>query len=243
MVQVLNKYGLLTHFSPFLHASTQSLAEVLRELPASAELQAVLSYIFPTYGVTASHTTFAMHALLVDHYIKGAFYPRGGSSEIAFHTIPVIQRAGGAVLTRAPVQSILLDSAGKACGVTVKKGQELVSIYCPIVISNAGLFNTYEYLLPEKARCLPGPLNPDTVPRRAQCSPRPAFSPGSHATDLASELASLHRKQLPLLLLISALKTVSCASPYLPEGPAASLERELHESQFESISDSGSSDA
>lgn len=57
-----------------------------------------------------------MHALLVDHYIKGAFYPRGGSSEIAFHTIPVIQRAGGAVLTRAPVQSILLDSAGKACG-------------------------------------------------------------------------------------------------------------------------------
>ena len=41
-------------------------------------------------------------------------------------------------------------------GVTVKKGQELVSIYCPVVISNAGLFNTYEYLLPEKARCLPG---------------------------------------------------------------------------------------
>ncbi|XP_059973631.1 all-trans-retinol 13,14-reductase isoform X3 [Mesoplodon densirostris] len=220
MVQVLNKYGLLTRFSLFLHASTQSLAEVLRELPASPELQAVLSYIFPTYGVTASHTTFAMHALLVDHYIKGAFYPRGGSSEIAFHTIPVIQRAGGAVLTRAPVQSILLDSAGKACerqnptvdelyearlyarkdsgrqnrpsrlwalqkhqlrgqraawgkqswrdskftrgvfqgggGVTVKRGQELVSISCPIVISNAGLFNTYEYLLPEKARCLPG---------------------------------------------------------------------------------------
>ena len=57
-----------------------------------------------------------MHALLVHHYIKGAFYPRGGSSEIAFHTIPVIQRAGGAVLTRASVQSVLLDSAGKACG-------------------------------------------------------------------------------------------------------------------------------
>lgn len=67
-------------------------------------------------GVTPSHSTFSMHALLVEHYIEGAFYPRGGSSEIAFHTIPVIQRAGGAVLTRAPVQSVLLDSAGKACG-------------------------------------------------------------------------------------------------------------------------------
>ncbi|XP_045683509.1 LOW QUALITY PROTEIN: all-trans-retinol 13,14-reductase [Phyllostomus hastatus] len=156
VAQFLNKCGLLTRFSPFLRASTQSLAEVLRQLPASQELQAVLSYIFPTYGVTPSHTTFAMHALLVDHYIKGAFYPRGGSSEIAFHTIPVIQRAGGAVLTRASVQSVLLDSAGKACGVSVKKGQELVNIYCPIVISDAGLFNTYKYLLPENALCLPG---------------------------------------------------------------------------------------
>lgn len=129
VAQLLTKYGLLTYFSPFLRASTQSLAEVLRQLPASPELQAVLSYIFPTYG---------------------------GSSEIAFHTIPVIQRAGGAVLTRAPVHSILLDSAGKACGVTVKKGEDLVNIYCPIVISDAGLFNTYEHLLPEQARCLPG---------------------------------------------------------------------------------------
>nr|XP_004660588.2 all-trans-retinol 13,14-reductase [Jaculus jaculus] len=156
LAQLLSKCGLLTRFSPFLHASTQSLAEVLRQLGASAELQAVLSYIFPTYGVTPSHTTFAMHALLVDHYLQGAFYPRGGSSEIAFHTIPVIQRAGGAVLTRATVQSILLDSAGKACGVSVKKGQELVKIYCPVVISSAGLFNTYEHLLPESVRCLPG---------------------------------------------------------------------------------------
>ncbi|XP_003420461.2 all-trans-retinol 13,14-reductase [Loxodonta africana] len=155
VVQLLNKCGLLTRFSPFLRASTQSLSEVLQQLPASPELQAVLSYIFPTYGVTPSHTTFSMHALLVNHYLKGAFYPRGGSSEIAFHTIPVIQRAGGAVLTRATVHSVLLDSAGKACGVSVKKGQELVNIYCPIVISNAGLFNTYEHLLPEHARCLP----------------------------------------------------------------------------------------
>lgn len=156
MIQLLNKLGLLTRFSPFLRASTQSLAEVLHQLPASQELQAVLSYIFPTYGVTPKHTSFSMHAVLVDHYLKGAFYPRGGSSEIAFHTIPLIKRAGGAVLTRATVQSVLLDSAGKACGVRVKKGQELVDIHCPIVISDAGLFNTYERLLPESARSLPG---------------------------------------------------------------------------------------
>ncbi|XP_053442764.1 all-trans-retinol 13,14-reductase [Nycticebus coucang] len=156
VARLLIRCGLLTWFSPFLRASTQSLAEVLQQLGASPELQAVLSYIFPTYGVTPSHTTFSMHAMVVHHYLKGAFYPRGGSSEIAFHTIPVIQQAGGAVLMKATVQSVLLDSTGKACGVSVKNGHELVNIYCPIVVSNAGLFNTYEHLLPENAHCLPG---------------------------------------------------------------------------------------
>ncbi|KAL2774133.1 all-trans-retinol 13,14-reductase precursor [Daubentonia madagascariensis] len=131
---ILDRCGLLTRFSPFLRASTQSLAEVLQQLGASPELRAVLSYIFPTYGVTPSHTTFSMHALLVNHYLKGAFYPRGGSSEIAFHTIPVIQQAGGAVLMRATVQSVLLDSAGKACGVKqqlrmVRPGLGMFSVF------------------------------------------------------------------------------------------------------------------
>lgn len=49
-----------------------------------------------------------------------------------------------------------LSQALVPAGVTVKKGQELVNICCPIVISDAGLFNTYKYLLPENARCLPG---------------------------------------------------------------------------------------
>ncbi|CAO2605439.1 All-trans-retinol 13,14-reductase [Lemmus lemmus] len=121
LTQLLNKFRLLTRFSPSAKP-TQSLAEVLQQLEASPELQAVLSYNFPTYGVTPSHTTFSMHALLVDHYIQGAYYPRGGSSEIAFHTIPLIQRAGGAVLTNATVQGVLLDSAGRACGDSGDKG-------------------------------------------------------------------------------------------------------------------------
>lgn len=50
IAQLLSKCGLLTRFLPFLRASTQSLADVLRQLPASPELRVVLSYIFPTYG-------------------------------------------------------------------------------------------------------------------------------------------------------------------------------------------------
>ncbi|XP_074052444.1 all-trans-retinol 13,14-reductase-like [Macrotis lagotis] len=156
VVRLLDKCGVLAHFSPFLRAATQSLDEVLNQLSASQELKTVLSYIFPTYGVPPKNASFSMHAILIDHYLRGAFYPRGGSSEIAFHLIPVIQRAGGAVLSRATVEKVLLDSAGRACGVSVRKGHDLVNISSPIVISDAGIFNTYEHLLPEPARSLPG---------------------------------------------------------------------------------------
>lgn len=41
-------------------------------------------------------------------------------------------------------------------GVSVKKGQDLVDIFAPVIISDAGIFNTYERLLPAEARALPG---------------------------------------------------------------------------------------
>lgn len=57
-----------------------------------------------------------MHSLLVCHYLSGAWYPKGGASEIAYHMIPIIEKAGGAVLTRAPVNRILFNEAKEAYG-------------------------------------------------------------------------------------------------------------------------------
>uniref|UniRef100_A0A8C3CAJ6 All-trans-retinol 13,14-reductase n=1 Tax=Cairina moschata TaxID=8855 RepID=A0A8C3CAJ6_CAIMO len=155
LARLLCRSGLLPWLSPFCRMASRSLKDVVDGLTANAELRAILSYIFPTYGVLPSKASFSMHSVLVNHYLHGAWYPKGGAGEIAFHTIPIIQRAGGNVLGRAPVQSILLDSQGKACGVSVKKGQEVVKIFAPTIISDAGLFNTYERLLPAEARALP----------------------------------------------------------------------------------------
>ncbi|XP_040394317.1 all-trans-retinol 13,14-reductase isoform X2 [Cygnus olor] len=155
LARLLCHSGLLPWLSPFCRMASRSLKDVVDSLTANAELRAIFSYIFPTYGVPPSKASFSMHSILVNHYLYGAWYPKGGSGEIAFHTIPIIQRAGGNVLGRAPVQSILLDSQGRACGVSVKKGQDLVNIFAPTIISDAGLFNTYERLLPAEARALP----------------------------------------------------------------------------------------
>lgn len=137
--------------------------------------------------------SFAMHSLLVTHYLNGAWYPKGGASEIAYHMIPIIEKAGGAVLVRAPVNRILFNDAKEAygecdflyfslihnhtvqlwqrwrftafvclvgflmvSGVSVMKGQEEIHIRAPMVISNAGIFNTYQKLLPKELQAMPG---------------------------------------------------------------------------------------
>ena len=69
-------------------------------------------------GAIPSQASFAMHGALINHYMYGASYPRGGASEIAYHIIPVIEKSGGKVLVRAPVSDILFDDNGKAKGGT-----------------------------------------------------------------------------------------------------------------------------
>lgn len=48
----------------------------------------------------------------------------GGSSVIAKAIVPTIERYGGAVLVRAPVDKIILEN-GRAVGVTVGKGKKV----------------------------------------------------------------------------------------------------------------------
>ena len=74
-------------------------------------------FFLPSVGTVPGEGSFAMHAILANHYLFGASYPRGGASEIAFHIIPVIEKAGGKVLVRATVSKILVDeNSGKVKG-------------------------------------------------------------------------------------------------------------------------------
>ncbi|KAH0626738.1 hypothetical protein JD844_001881 [Phrynosoma platyrhinos] len=86
-------------------------------------------------GVPPKDSSFLINLLMVHHYKRGAWYPRGGSSEIPFHMIPIIEQSGG---------------------VSVQKGQDgEVNIYAPLVISDAGTFNTLEKMLPPQIRSKP----------------------------------------------------------------------------------------
>ncbi|GFO13734.1 all-trans-retinol 13,14-reductase [Plakobranchus ocellatus] len=124
----------------------RTLQEVLDELTDNGELRLVLSYICGDYGVFPNEVPFLLHALVVKHYVGGAWYPRGGTSEIAFHMVQAIQHHGGRVLVQAPVTNIICDDKGRAVGVKVAKLD--TEIQAKIVISDAGLVNTFKTLLP-----------------------------------------------------------------------------------------------
>jgi all-trans-retinol 13,14-reductase len=147
--RLLINTGLIHRVTKYFFYSKKTVQEVLDELTDNEDLKAVLSYSFGDYGTVPSKGSFAMHAALINHYLFGASYPRGGASEIGFHMIPIIERAGGRVLVRAPVSSIVTED-GKAVGVRVAKSSGEVEIRAPLVISDAGVVNTFKTLLPKE---------------------------------------------------------------------------------------------
>uniref|UniRef100_A0A3Q1I1E2 Amine oxidase domain-containing protein n=1 Tax=Anabas testudineus TaxID=64144 RepID=A0A3Q1I1E2_ANATE len=147
LVNFLIQTGLLHSISSVFRLAGTNHSAIMSRLTQNKDLQSFVTSPC-LVGVPPKESSFLINALLIHHYKRGAYYPRGGASEFAFHIIPVIQQAGGAVLVRAPVQSILVNQLGKAYGVTVLKGQEEIEVHAPVVISNTGIFNTFQKFLP-----------------------------------------------------------------------------------------------
>lgn len=121
--------------------------EVLSQCTRNPKLAAVLAGQWGDYGAPPKQSSFAMHALVAQHYLDGANFPVGGASQIAAQVIPTIEASGGAVLVSAEVDQILVQH-GRAVGVRMLNGDEIL---CPRVISAAGVHTTWSRLLPADA--------------------------------------------------------------------------------------------
>lgn len=134
----------------FTQVANRRTAELVNGLTQNKDLRTIMTYSWGDFGTPPSHSHFGMQALLHKHFLgSGAYYPIGGASEIAHSIIPVIEAAGGQVLVRANVTA-MLQRGGKVCGVSVKKGSETMDIFAPMIISSAGVYNTFAKLLPKE---------------------------------------------------------------------------------------------
>ena len=132
----------------FLKYAGKTTGEILDGLTKNPQLKAVLTGQWGDYGLPPSQSSFAIQAMVANHYLYGACYPVGGARQFAETIIPPIEAMGGKVLVRAEVAEILVEN-GRAKGVKMADGREL---YAKTIISNAGYSNTMEKLLPPSAR-------------------------------------------------------------------------------------------
>lgn len=130
---------------PYLKYARQTTYEALSKLTSNQQLIKVLTGQYGDYGLPPKQSSFAMHASLVRHYFSGGFFPIGGSSQIVETIAPVLQELGSTILISAEVDQILIQN-NQAIGVRMKDGKEFKAQH---IVSNAGLFTTYNKLLPK----------------------------------------------------------------------------------------------
>ena len=103
----------------------------------------VLTGQWGDHGLPPSQSSFAMHAMVVRHYLDGGNYPIGTSRRIAETAVDYLESMGSNVYVNAGIDEIITYK-GKAIGVRLEKGEE---IKVPIIISSAGVMNTYGKLI------------------------------------------------------------------------------------------------
>lgn len=125
----------------------------LKQRFESEKLRSLVASQWGDFGLPPSQSAFCIHAILVNHFFNGAAYPVGSSEAIADSIIPIIEAAGGKVVTSHAVEEIIVEN-GKATGVRVKNLRPVdgakeadVTFSAKTIVSCAGAYNTYVKLL------------------------------------------------------------------------------------------------
>lgn len=113
------------------------------------QLKRVLLSQWGDYGITPAKSSFAVHALIVEHYLYGAFYPAGGPERIARAVEEIVEAKGGRILFQSEATQILTDGS-TAYGVRVRHqpSGELIDYHASTIFSDAGAQQTFQTLLP-----------------------------------------------------------------------------------------------
>jgi len=131
----------------FFRFSDRTTREVLESLTSNELLIGVLTAQFGDYGLPPSQSSFAIHALITEHYFSGGAFPVGGAGRIAETVAPVIRAAGGELLINAEVAEIVVEN-DRAVG--VKMAADGAVLRAPLIISDAGVVNTVRRLVPQE---------------------------------------------------------------------------------------------
>ncbi|MFI9322061.1 phytoene desaturase family protein [Kitasatospora aureofaciens] len=112
---------------------SRSLAEALDHCGLSPKARTLVAAQAGNYGTMPDGITFAEHAAMLDHYMRGAYYPEGGGQTLVAAFVEALESYGGELRTRCEVRRILIEQ-GHATGAELADGTR---VSAPLVISNA----------------------------------------------------------------------------------------------------------
>lgn len=136
--------NLIEYLSPDYHSySTQSAYDIISEIIYDEELIALLCGQYGNCGPSPKKNNFFTHASIVNHYMEGGYYPKGGPDAIANSICKYICENDGHVFVGRGVKKIIVEN-NVSIGVEMTNGHK---IYAENVISSVGVHNTYNKLL------------------------------------------------------------------------------------------------
>lgn len=121
----------------------RTLSELFDECELSPTARAIIDHWNGLYAGAPSQTAVAMHAVIADHYMNGAYYPEGGGQVIPARLVQAIEANGGEVRTLAPVARIVVENR-RVRGVEMADG---CFIATDLVLSNADHLRTVHNLV------------------------------------------------------------------------------------------------
>ncbi|MCG8575372.1 MAG: NAD(P)/FAD-dependent oxidoreductase [Flavobacteriales bacterium] len=126
----------------FRKYSRKTTEEVMCSITDNRDLRNVLCGQCGDYGLAPGKSSFGAHAIIVNHFLNGGYYPEGGAKEIYENMLQEIVEHGGKIFVRAEVDEILVE---KKRTVGVRIGEKVIP--CKNVISNVGVRGTFEKLI------------------------------------------------------------------------------------------------
>ena len=163
-LSLLGHYYLKYYDTDYYKYTNTSAYDVIKTFTNNETLIAVLTGQFGDYGPTPKKANFFIHASIVNHYLEGGYFPKGGPASITRNIIPTIEASGGRVFVNAKVDTFLVDNSdnsdnansmienrdkinNKIVGVQLVNGDK---IYAKKVVSAVGLNTTFNSLIPDE---------------------------------------------------------------------------------------------
>jgi all-trans-retinol 13,14-reductase len=131
-----------------LRAEEVSVQQVLDRHLREPKLKAALTAQAMLYGVPPAEAPFGLHAIVLDHFLAGAYTVEGGGDKLARVMARRVRALGGTVRLRADVARIEVDGR-KATGVVLADGEVVPA---DVVVANVHPRAVVEMLPPGAVR-------------------------------------------------------------------------------------------